>query len=419
MDIFEPLPLDLPLAENHIIKVIGVGGGGGNAVNHMYRQGIRDVSFVVCNTDNQALIKSPVPNKVQLGTTTTEGLGAGGRPEVAGQAAEESIEKIKEILDEHTKMVFVTAGMGGGTGTGASPVVAKTARELKKLTVGIVTIPFAFEGKPKIERALAGVYELSQYVDAILVINNEKLSEIYPDFSLSNAFAKADDVLTSAAKAIAEIITVPGYINTDFADVYNTLKDGRVAIMNTGYASGENRVERAIENALNSPLVNTNDVTGARKVLLSLYCSSSNEIRMDEVQQIHRFMDRVGENVEVIWGATFDDSLGDEVKITIIATGFEVADIPGMPPIAPIHRDDVAGEIDTVIDAAVPTAAIAAKEDFQKAVDELYGNKVNPTPAPVVDIEEEEEDIEEIDIDAMDDDQLDELENIPAFLRNK
>jgi cell division protein FtsZ len=325
------LPLDLPVIDSSIIKVIGVGGGGGNAVNHMYRQGISDVSFVVCNTDNQALVKSPIPNKIQLGQDTTAGLGAGGDPKVARRAAEESIEKIQALLQDNTKMVFITAGMGGGTGTGASPVVAKAAHDLGILTVGIVTIPFAFEGKQKKIQALEGVAELSEHVDAILVINNEKLKEIYPDLELANAFAKADDVLTNAARGIAEIITVPGYINTDFADVYSIMKDGKVAIMNTGYASGEDRISKAIVNALNSPLLNTNDVSGASKVLLSLYCSTTNQIKMEEVQQIHDFMNKVGENVQVIWGATFDDSLGDNVKITIIATGYGVGDIPGMP----------------------------------------------------------------------------------------
>ena len=327
----DSLPLELPLVDSSIIKVIGVGGGGGNAVNHMYRQGITDVSFVVCNTDNQALVKSPVPTKIQLGVDTTEGLGAGGKPEVARKAAEESIDRIKELLQDNTKMVFITAGMGGGTGTGASPVVAKAAHDLGILTVGIVTIPFAFEGNMKIRQALEGVAALSEHVDAILVINNEKLKQIYPDLELSNAFAKADDVLTNAAKAIAEIITIEGYINIDFADVYSTMKDGNVAIMNTGYASGQHRITKAIEDALNSPLLNTNDVSGASKILLSLYCSNTDQIRMEEVEEIHDFMSKVGENVEVIWSAGFDDELKDNVKITLIATGFDVSDIPGMP----------------------------------------------------------------------------------------
>jgi cell division protein FtsZ len=321
------LPIELPLIDPSIIKVIGVGGGGGNAVNHMYKQGIRDVTFVVCNTDNQALKTSPVPVKIQLGL----GLGAGGQPEVAKKAAEESIENIQKVLRENTKMVFITAGMGGGTGTGASPVVAQAAHELGILTVGIVTIPFAFEGAHKIRQALQGVAELSEHVDALLVINNQKLTEIYADLELSNAFAKADDVLTNAARGIAEIITVPGYINTDFADVYTILSKGNVAIMNTGYASGEKRITNAIKDALNSPLLNTNDVSGASKVLLNLYCSTQHQIRMEEVKEINDFMATIGDDIQVIWGATFDDSLGEDVKITLIATGYDVSDIPGMP----------------------------------------------------------------------------------------
>lgn len=321
------LPIDLPLIDPSIIKVIGVGGGGGNAVSHMYKQGIRDVTFVVCNTDNQALQTSPVPVKIHLG----QGLGAGGKPEVAREAAEESIENIKKVLQENTKMVFITAGMGGGTGTGASPVVARAAHELGILTVGIVTIPFAFEGGKKIRQALEGVASLSEHVDALLVINNQKLTEIYGDMELSKAFAKADDVLTNAAKGIAEIITVPGYINTDFADVYTILSKGNVAIMNTGYARGEGRITSAIKDALNSPLLNTNDVSGASKVLLNLYCSSQHQIRMEEVKEINDFMATIGEDIQVIWGATFDDSLGEDVKITLIATGYDVSDIPGMP----------------------------------------------------------------------------------------
>jgi cell division protein FtsZ len=322
------LPLDLPQENPSIIKVIGVGGGGGNAVNHMYRQGIADVSFVVCNTDRQVLEKSPVPLKIQIG----EGLGAGGRPEKAYQDAIDSIEKIRETLSDKTKMVFITAGMGGGTGTGAAPVVAHVAQELGILTVGIVTIPFRFEGNKIIEKALRGIAEMSQYVDALLVINNEKLIEIYPDLTLANAFAKADDVLTNAAKGIAEIITVEGYINTDFADVYNIMKDGKLAIMNTGYASGENRIAKAIDNALLSPLLNTGNVFGASKVLMHLYCSHANSIQMSEIQQVNDFIQRVGNDIQVSWGITYDDMLEDRVKITMVATGYEVSDIPGMPP---------------------------------------------------------------------------------------
>lgn len=428
----DSLPLELPLVDTSIIKVIGVGGGGGNAVNHMYRQGITDVSFVVCNTDNQALIKSPVPTKIQLGIDTTAGLGAGGNPSVAREAAEESIEKIQAILQDNTKMVFITAGMGGGTGTGASPVVAKAAHDLGILTVGIVTIPFAFEGNLKIKQALEGVAALSEHVDAILVINNEKLKEIYPDLELSNAFAKADDVLTNAARGIAEIITVPGYINTDFADVYSIMKDGNVAIMNTGFASGEKRITKAIEDALNSPLLNTNDVSGASKVLLSLYCSTTNQIKMEEVQQIHDFMNKVGDNVQVIWGATFDDSLGDNVKITIIATGYDVSDIPGMPASAvkniaksaPAPQaksniiQDVASAIQNLIpEKAEPEEKTEEEDEIKKAMNQYYGKKQPEVMEPQLPLDEED-DLPVISLDDLEDDnELKKLENTPAWFR--
>ncbi len=428
----DSLPLELPLIDTSIIKVIGVGGGGGNAVNHMYRQGITDVSFVVCNTDNQALIKSPVPTKIQLGIDTTAGLGAGGNPSVAREAAEESIEKIQAILQDNTKMVFITAGMGGGTGTGASPVVAKAAHDLGILTVGIVTIPFAFEGNLKIKQALEGVAALSEHVDAILVINNEKLKEIYPDLELSNAFAKADDVLTNAARGIAEIITVPGYINTDFADVYSIMKDGNVAIMNTGFASGEKRITKAIEDALNSPLLNTNDVSGASKVLLSLYCSTTNQIKMEEVQQIHDFMNKVGDNVQVIWGATFDDSLGDNVKITIIATGYDVSDIPGMPVSAvkniakstPTPQpktniiQDVASAIQNLIpEKTEPEEKTEEEDEIKKAMNQYYGKKQPEVMEPQLSLDEED-DLPVISLDDLEDDnELKKLENTPAWFR--
>jgi cell division protein FtsZ len=427
----ESLPLDLPLVDSSIIKVIGVGGGGGNAVNHMYRQGITDVSFVVCNTDNQALRKSPVPIKIQLGADTTEGLGAGGNPEVARRAAEESIEKIQELLKDNTKMVFITAGMGGGTGTGASPVVAKAAHDLGILTVGIVTIPFAFEGNMKIRQALEGVAALSEHVDAILVINNEKLKQIYPDLELSNAFAKADDVLTNAAKAIAEIITVPGYINTDFADVYSIMKDGNVAIMNTGYASGENRITKAIEDALNSPLLNTSDVSGASKILLSLYCSNSDQIRMEEVEQIHDFMSKVGENVQVIWGASFDEELKEKVKITLIATGFEVSDIPGMPANiakAHVHKHPMSSESSRFFDTSKKeneqeieitdeSDSEPVKPNIEKTFDQYYGNPAQTETEPEIEQNPEPE-LPIFTLDDLEDETtLKKVENIPAWKR--
>lgn len=334
----ELLPIDLEIAESSIIKVMGVGGGGCNAVNYLYRTGVEGVSFLVCNTDRQALTKSPVPAKLQLGP----GLGAGGRPERAQEFANESREHIKEALSDGTQMVFITAGMGGGTGTGASPVVAEVAQEMGILTVGIVTIPFQFEGQKIIRKALRGVAKLAEHTDAILVINNEKLKKLFPDFDLPNAFDKSDEVVSNAAKAIAEIITVPGYINTDFQDVYNTLKDGGVAIMNVGRSSDpELRITKAIRDALNSPLVNTTDVHGASRILLTFYCSKENAIRMQELDQINQFIEEVGDEVEVKWGASYDDTLGDEVRVTVIATGYKVIDIPGIEDCEEKPREEV------------------------------------------------------------------------------
>ncbi len=324
------LSFELPTDSPKIIKVIGVGGGGGNAVNHMYKEGIHDVSFVVCNTDNQALRDSPIPVKIQLGHSITEGLGAGNKPERAREAAEESIEDIKAFLTDGTKMVFITAGMGGGTGTGAAPVIARIAKEMDILTVGIVTIPFIFEGEKKIIQALDGVERIAQYVDALLVINNERLREIYADLTFMNAFGKADDTLSIAAKSIAEIITLHGKVNLDFADVRTILKDGGVAIMGTGYGEGENRVTKAIDDSLHSPLLNNNDIFNAQKVMLNVSFCPENELMMEEMNEVHTFMRKFKEGVEVIWGVAEEEQLGPKVKITILATGFGVEDVPGM-----------------------------------------------------------------------------------------
>ena len=326
----EIVQFDFPTDSPKIIKVIGVGGGGGNAVNHMYREGIHDVTFVLCNTDNQALAESPVPVKLQLGRSITQGLGAGNRPERARDAAEESIDDIKEQLNDGTKMVFITAGMGGGTGTGAAPVIARIAKEMDILTVGIVTIPFIFEGEKKIIQALDGVERIAQHVDALLVINNERLREIYADLTFMNAFGKADDTLSIAAKSIAEIITMRGTVNLDFADVKTILKDGSVAIMSTGFGEGENRVTKAIDDALHSPLLNNNDIFNAKKVMLNVSFCPTSELMMEEMNEIHEFMSKFREGVEVIWGVAVDNSLDTKVKITVLATGFGVEDVPGM-----------------------------------------------------------------------------------------
>ena len=316
---------------NSIIKVIGVGGGGGNAVNHMYRDGIHDVTFVLCNTDNQALNDSPVPVHLQLGK---EGLGAGNKPERARQAAEETIDDIRNMLNDGTKMAFITAGMGGGTGTGAAPVIARVSKEMGILTVGIVTIPFKFEGPKKIDQALDGVEQMAKHVDALLVINNERLREIYPDLAVLDAFAKADDTLSVAAKSIAEIITVHGLINLDFNDVKTVLKDGGVAIMSTGFGQGEGRVKNAIEDALNSPLLNDNDVFNSKKILLSITFSSnqgkSAGLTMDEMNDVNDFMAKFGDDFELKWGLALDPDLEDKVKVTILATGFGIEDVDGM-----------------------------------------------------------------------------------------
>ena len=328
------VPFDFEKDFLHIIKVIGVGGGGGNAVNHMYKEGIHDVTFVVCNTDKQILNESPVLHKLQLGS---EGLGAGNKPDRGRAAAEESMDEIKEMLSDGCRMAFITAGMGGGTGTGAAPVIAKTAKDMGILTVGIVTIPFLFEGYRKIDQALDGVEEMSKNVDALLVINNERLRHVYSDLSVKNAFGKADDTLSVAAKSIAEIITLKGEINLDFNDVQTVLKDGGVAIMSTGYGEGENRVSQAITDALNSPLLNNNDIFNSKKVLFVITYNPSSELMMGEMDEIHEFMSRFERYVETKWGLYTDEKLGDKIKFTILATGFGIKDVPGMEAVAQKH----------------------------------------------------------------------------------
>ena len=312
--------------------MIGVGGGGSNAVENMYRQGIHDVGFVLANTDHQALNKTEIPIKIQLGKTVTNGLGAGNDPEVAKRAAEESKDDIELQFKDGTKMVFITAGMGGGTGTGAAPVIAKYAKEAGMLTVGIVTIPFKFEQRPKIKQALAGVKEMAKQVDALLVISNEKLLEMYPQQSVAEGFKKVDETLTIATKSIAELITVRGTINLDFHDVSKILKNGGVAIMSTGKASGQNRVNKALEEALNSPLLYNNDIYNSKKILFNIYESKTNPLIIKEMNEVREFMDKFenGGEIELIWGLAQDPELEDEVKITVLATGFGMENIPFM-----------------------------------------------------------------------------------------
>lgn len=308
----------------NIIKVIGVGGGGGNAINQMYTEGIRDVDFVVCNTDVQDLKKSPVRKKLQLGKKLTEGLGAGNRPERGRQAAIESMQDIEDVLDENTKMVFITAGFGGGTGTGAAPVIAKAASERDILTVAIISIPFKFEGKRRVEQALDGIKELRPIVDSLLIINNEKLFNYYSSKGLPEAFKKADDVLLTAVKGIAEIITVNGYINVDFEDVKSVMKESGVALMGSAMADSKDRALKAIKDALTSPLLNDNDIQGAKDILLNITYGNKKVLTMEEVAEITQYVEEaVGSSSNIIWGTGEDDSLEEMINVTIIATGFE------------------------------------------------------------------------------------------------
>jgi cell division protein FtsZ len=322
------ISFDLQKHKSSIIKVIGVGGGGSNAVNHMYRSGIKDVDFVVCNTDAQALANSPVPVKIQLGNSLTEGRGAGNKPDIGRQSAIENLQDVIDLLALNTKMVFITAGMGGGTGTGAAPVIAKTAKEMGILTVAIVTVPFRFEGHQRINQAIEGINEIRNYVDSLLVIHNEKLREMFGDQKLSEAFKRADNVLATAAKGIAEIITVHGYINVDFADVQTVMSNSGVAIMGSAVAEGENRALDAIQQALNSPLLNNNDIRGAKNILLNI-TSGDEEVSMDEVGIITDFVtSAVAKDSLMIWGSGNEPSLGGKISVTIIATGFESNSIP-------------------------------------------------------------------------------------------
>ena len=334
----EVVVFDFPKNQmSNIIKVVGVGGGGGNAVENMFKQGIHDVSFALCNTDSQTLSRSSVPEKIQLGKT---GLGAGNQPEKGRAAAEESLEEIKSLFGGSTKMAFITAGMGGGTGTGAAPIIASVAKSMGILTVGIITIPFFFEKKPKIRQALKGLNEMKRSVDALLVINNERLRDIYTDgiTTAKEAFLKADDILTTATKSIAEIITINGTINRDFCDVDTIMRDGGGAIMATGKASGKHRLQQAILNALNSPLLNNKDIEKAQKILYVIYASEENPVLIDELSDLDAFMDELDPNIEVIWGLYDDNYLKDEVKITIIATGFIDEEVQ---PVHSIEEDTI------------------------------------------------------------------------------
>jgi cell division protein FtsZ len=402
---------DLPTSNSSIIKVIGVGGGGSNAVNYMYEQGIKGVDFIVCNTDAQALDKSPVPLKIQLGSTLTEGRGAGSIPEVGRNAAIESLEEIKELLSDNTTMVFITAGMGGGTGTGAAPVIAKVARDLGILTVGIVTVPFMFEGKKRSSQAELGLAEIRANVDTLLEINNDKLRELYGNLTLKAAFGHADEVLCTAAKGIAEVITLIGTVNVDMNDVKTVMKDSGKAIMGSGRASGEGRARKAVESALESPLLNDRDITGANFVLLNI-THGNDELLMDEISEITDYIqEQAGMSAEVIWGYGQDVSLGDEVCVTVIATGFvgngnsdswsDRADEPKKMWLEAEGAKEVVAKVETPV-ADVPVVNVAPTE-VEEAPSEPFLKVVE---APV---EFEFEVINKIDEHATD------IEDVPAI----
>ncbi len=385
------MEFDLPKNISSIIKVIGVGGGGSNAVNHMYNLGIKGVDFIVCNTDKQALDISAVPYKIQLGASLTEGNGAGAIPEIGKNAAIENIDEIRSVLSENTKMVFVTAGMGGGTGTGAAPVIAGIARELGILTVGIVTVPFGFEGRKRRQQAELGLEEMRQAVDTLLVINNEKLREMTGNLTINNAFSKADDVLTVAAKGIAELISVTGSVNVDFNDVYTVMKDSGVAIMGSAAVEGENRALRCVTEALDSPLLNDNNIAGAKFVLLNITYGDK-EVLMDEITEITDFIqDEAGSSADVIWGHGYDPTLGEKLSVTLIATGFNSSPITGFEKapekiVRPLHEEPK-NEITTqlgkpteVAPKVEPTNTVVnASEPFLKTVEPTFVEKPTVT----------------------------------------
>ena len=413
------------------IKVIGVGGGGGNAVNYMHKQGIRDVDFIICNTDAQAMESSPVQTRVQLGASLTEGRGAGNKPEVGKEAAIENIDDVIKVLSNNTKMVFVTAGMGGGTGTGAAPVIAKACQEAGYLTVGIVTIPFRNEGRRRIKQAAEGIAELEGYVDSLLIINNERIRDMYGDFGISEAFSRADNVLTTAAKGIAEIITVPGYINVDFADVETVMRKSGLAIMGTGVAVGANRAEDAVECALNSPLLNNNDIRGARNVLLNI-TSGDIEVTMAEVGLITDIVqNKAGFDADLIWGNGKDETLGKSLSVTIIATGFITGSIQELnkePRV--VQEKNQSYEFEVVKNVVTPPAKPVKKEiitanqkyiefDIKEEKRQEEKDFENLYPGTIKERHGFNKKPAEIDYAALSEEDVDNMENIPAYERRK
>lgn len=380
---------DLPKDEPSIIKIIGVGGGGSNAVTHMYKQGIVGVDYAICNTDAQAMELSPVPVKIALGASLTEGRGAGSKPDVGKRACIESMEEISRFLEKSTKMAFITAGMGGGTGTGAAPVIAKQAREMGILTVGIVTLPFTFEGRTRVSNGFDGLEELRNNVDCLVVISNDKLRQIFGNLSISQAFSQADNILCTAAKGIAEIITVPGYVNVDFEDVNTVMRDSGVAIMGTAAVDGENRARRAVDEALNSPLLEESNIFGAKNILVNI-SSGVKEATMDEIFEITEFVQQeAGENANLIWGNCYDERLGDKISVTIIATGFEsnrktapknAGNRAAQPGANPFNTRQVVHLEDETPAPPVSLAAVTAMND------RAY-TPVDETPAPAREFE--------------------------------
>ena len=370
---------DMPKEQSSIIKVIGVGGGGSNAVNHMYRQGIKGVDFIVCNTDHQALDISPVPTKIPLGQSLTEGRGAGSIPEIGKNAAIENLDEIKDILAKNTKMIFVTAGMGGGTGTGAAPVIAQTARDMGILTVGIITVPFTFEGRKRRTQAEDGIEQMRDAVDTLLVINNDKLREMFGNLSLVNAFEQADDVLAIAAKGIAEVISVTGQINVDFNDVNTVMKDSGVAIMGSAEAEGDDRATKCVEQALSSPLLNDNNIEGATYVLLNITYGDK-AVLMDEISDITDYIqEEAGSTADVIWGHGHDETLGEKLCVTIIATGFKTTPHTGLSFKAPEKKrmnleDERPTEITQEVESPVGEEAIITVDNGPKSIEDADEN---------------------------------------------
>lgn len=385
---FGSISFDLPKNQSNVIKVIGVGGGGSNAINHMFQQGIKGVDFIVCNTDSQALQNSSVPNKIQLGVNLTEGLGAGANPDVGQQSAIESIADIEKMLDRNTKMVFITAGMGGGTGTGAAPVIAQLAKEREILTVGIVTIPFQFEGKVRQEQALLGIEKLRKQVDSLIVINNNKLREVYGNLGFKAGFSKADEVLATASRGIAEVITHHYTQNIDLRDAKTVLSNSGTAIMGSSVATGENRAKEAIVSALDSPLLNDNKITGAKNVLL-LIVSGSDEITLDEIGEINDHIQaEAGYNANIIMGVGEDESLGEAIAVTIIATGFDVEqqnEIVNTEPKKIIHTlEDEQRSVHNLTNRPLASFDLNAETPIAKPEQKVVFDLMEDTNAPVI-----------------------------------